>query len=447
MARYLARWIPLLITVAGAARSQQLLEIPRPAPGTVEDSVRRELAAAHDQVEELARASSSREARAAAFGDLGRLYAAYELWDAARSSFANARALADDADFVWAYLAGWVETERADLEAAAADFSRALDVDPRSLPALLRLGEAQLDLDRADAALATFEKALGLDSRSAAAHWGLARALDRAGRTGEAIVHYEQTLELEPGASQVHYPLALAYRRAGRIGNARDHLAKQGTSSVAVPDPWLEEVRRRAGGGAFHKFRGDQEVLAGNLRQAVEAYRRAVEADPDNFYYRKSLGLTLYQLGFADEARAELVAAIDLDPGEVQEKSEKTELHYTIASMAANQGVLQAAAVHYAAALSYDPEHVDSLFMLGNVRGRQGRLEEALSFFSKALEADPRRADVRLQRATTLMDLGRFSEAVPELQKTLEATPEDARARRLLEIASERSRSPGPGGP
>lgn len=447
MGRYFAFWIPLLTLLAGPALPQPLVEIPRPAPGTVEDAVRRELAAAHDLVEERAEKSAGPEVRAAAYGDLGRLYAAYELWEAARASFANARTLTGDGDFAWAYLAGWVDAERAELEAAAASLSRALEIDPESLTARLRLGEVELDLDRADAARESFEAALMAEPDSAAAHWGLARALDRAGRTGEAIVHYERTLELEPAASRVRYPLALAYRRAGRTEAARRQLAEQGTSPVAFPDPWVDQVRRRAGGGAFHKFRGDQEVLAGNLQQAVEAYRKAVAADPDNFYYRKSLGLTLYELGRADEARGELVAAIDLDPGEVQEKSEKALLHYTIASMAANQGVLQAAEQHYQDSLKYDPEHVDALFMLGNVRGRQGRLDEALDLFSKALEADPARSDVRFQRATTLMDLGRFGEAVPELEKKLEATPDDARARQLLEIASERAKSPGAGGP
>lgn len=422
----------------GTPATAELVPVPQPAEGTVEASVAAELAKAHENVEALATSDAPTEPRAQAFAQLGQLYAAYELWDAAAACFENTRSLAPES-FPGTYLLAYTRMKQAELDAAAGLFEHALELDPESLPAHLRLGEVLLDLDRPADAGKHFTAALELDADSAAAHFGLARALDARGETEAAVEHYEKVLELEAGATVVHYPLAQAYRRIGNTDEARDHLAQRGDTPVSLPDALVEEIGRRAGGGAFHQFRGDQAVLAGDLEAAAAAYEQAVKANPKSFYARKLLGLTLYQLGRQDEARKELVEAIDLDPGEAQEKSEKADLHFTIGSMAANQGVLWVAEEHYLAALAYDDEHIPTIFQMGNLRGRQKRFEGSIVYFDRVLELEPNNLDALFQRATIQMDLGNFAAAIDNLETRLELLPDDETTKKLLEIARERA--------
>lgn len=425
---------PILILVffPHSLTGQALEEVPRPTAGTVEESVYRELTAAHDRVDETPMANPG--PRAQAFGELGEIYAAYELWDAATASLANAHRLAGQ-EFRWAYLLGYASSQRGDLEAAVTSFEQALALDPGSLPARLRLGEAELGRGNKAAARASFEAALALDANSAAAHFGLGRT--EAG--GGAISSFKRALELDPAASRIHYLLAQAYRREGRADDARRHLAQHGPLRPGFADPIVDGLAARAGGAALHNSRGDQAMLAGQVNEAVAAYRLAVAADPRNFYYRKALGIALYTQDprQVEAALEHLVEAIDLDPGEGHRKAEKANLHYVLGSMAKNQGVHQVAWTHYQATLGHDEDHVDANFQLGNMLAEQGRFQDALPLYEKGLENAPERSDIRSNYAGALMDLGRFDEALAALRLVLAAEPGNERARYLFDKATE----------
>lgn len=425
--------------VAGAA-PPELVRVPQPAAGTVEASVLEEVETAHGAVESLRRGGADDAELARGYGTLGELYAAYEMWDGARAALRNARALDPDS-FPWAHLLGYVEARRGELGAAEEALAAAAKLRPEELAVWIRLGEARLGRHRVAEARTAFERALDVDPGSAAAHFGLGRAFAAAGDDAGAVRHLERALDLQPGASQIRTPLALAYRRTGRVEKARELLAGHGEGRVSFDDPLVAELASRAGGGAFHKFEGDGAALAGRYGEAAAAYRRAVAADPENFYYRKSLGLTLHQLGRAGEAAQQLEAAARLLPEipDAQRRRETVEVRFSLAGLAANRGDLEAAAEHFAAVVEADPDYLPAHLHLGNLAGRDGRREEALGHFRRALEIDPDHPGAVLQTATTLMDLGRFGEAVPLLEKKLHLDPADRRARQLLEIARDRA--------
>ena len=427
-----------LAVYAALAAAQPALEpVPPPGPGVVEESVRRELAEAHRAV--TVPGSALREdpaALARAYGELGRLYAAYELWDAARAAFANALAL-DPGSPRWHHHLGHVLERKGDLAGAVRHFDEAAKAGPGRTAARLRRAEIDLALGRAQAAAEAFRSLTGEPGVEAAARFGLGRALAAAGDPEAAVPELRRTLELQPDATQVHYALGQAYRRLGRMDEARRHLSLSGEGGVRFPDPYVDSLASAARGGAFHKFRGDQAVQAGRLNDAAEAYRRAAAAEPASVSYRKSLGLTLYGLGRADEAARELEAALDLEPDlpAAQVPVERARLRYALGGIAANRGAAEDALRHFREAARLDPGYADAHLQIGNLLGAAGRLEEAAAAFGRAVAADPDAPAPRLQRATTLMDLGRFAEAVPELERYLELAPRDARARQLLELA------------
>lgn len=438
----------LVAALAAAAGGPQLEPIPEPGAGVVEASVRRDLAAARATVEAVMARSAGASERAAAYGELGRLYAAYELWDAARPCLANALALEEDAAAAarWHHYLGYVLERRGDLSAAVRHYDQAI-ADGAGVggmeehAARLRRAGVLLALGRTAEAEAAFRRLTEEDPVSAAAHFGLGRALAARGDPNGAIAAFERALDRQPEAGQVHYALAQAYRRVGRIDEARRHLALRSEQKVYLRDPLVDSLAVAAHGGAFHKLRGDDAVLAGRLAEAAAAYRLAVEAEPRNFHYRKSLGLTLYQLGRSDEAARELEAALDLDPDlpAALVPAERARIRYALGGIAANRRQVELALEHFREAVRLDPDYAEAHLQVGNLLGAAGRLEEALAAFDRAVAADPDLAAARLQRATTLMDLGRFAEAVPDLERRLELEPNDERARRLLETARRES--------
>ena len=426
----------LLIVVLGAmplaASNPDLEPIPRPATGTVEDAVARDLDAAHDLVERQAGEGVEPEVLAGAYSELGQLYAAYELWDAARAALANSVRLAPDA-VEPAYLLGYVEMRRGRPEEAARNLAAAAVLDGGgTLATWLRLGEAYLALDRnADARLA-FEEALAL-APSAAARFGLGRAAAREGDHAAAVAAFEKALELDPAADQIYTPLAQSLRRLEREEEAKAALARRGELSPGFSDPLVEALEQKATGASFHRFQGDQLVLARQFDAAVGAYRRAVAAEPSNFYSRKSLGLTLYHVGARGEAVQQLEAALRVAPETPD--AEKALVTFTLAGMAANRGDLDTARDYFLQTTELDPTYADAYLQLGNLHGRKREWADAAKLFTQALEHNPDHLEALLNRATAYMDLGLFADAIPDLEHFLELSPGNERGRQLLEIA------------
>jgi len=435
----------------GAAGRSELEPMPLPVAGAVEEAVSRELSAAREQVEVLsADVSTSPEELTSAYGELGRLFAAYGLWGPARAAFDNAGKLAPGAAARrdWVYLAGYVLERQGQLDQAIEHYRDAVALSPGATAPKMRLALALVELGQAGEAQALLDDLAGRRPAAAAAHFGLGRLAARRGDTRAAAEHFERTLELQPGAAQVHYPLAQAYRRLGDLARARAQLelhaaAGEEPGRVTFPDPLVEALASAGSGGALHKFRGDQLLLAGDTAGAAAAYRRAVEADPTSYWARKSLALTLHELGRVDEAERELTAALELDPSESGLPAsgvarERARLVYALGGIAANRGHLEEALERFGHAAKLDPAYAEPHVQLGNLLGRSGRLVEALAAFGRALELDPGLSEARLQRATTLMDLGRFAEAVPDLERYVAGHPDDERARFLLRTARER---------
>jgi tetratricopeptide (TPR) repeat protein len=82
------------------------------------------------------------------------------------------------------------------------------------------LGNVLLDLNEVPAAAAEFARALEIQPEATEARHNLALALVRLGRPAEAIPHYEAVLRRLPGSAQVHHNLALALAQAGRVPEA-----------------------------------------------------------------------------------------------------------------------------------------------------------------------------------------------------------------------------------
>ncbi len=83
-------------------------------------------------------------------------------------------------------------------KAAAAEFRRAVAVNPESVPALLALGDAYLQADQAAEALKPLETAARLDPRSGRAQFLLGSAYQGLARDSDAARAYGRYLQLEP---------------------------------------------------------------------------------------------------------------------------------------------------------------------------------------------------------------------------------------------------------
>jgi tetratricopeptide (TPR) repeat protein len=100
---------------------------------------------------------------------------------------------------------------------AAAEFRKALEADPDSVPAHINLGAALTQLGDQKGAAEQFQRALLIDSNNVNAHYNLAVLLMSAKQHQQAIVHLEKVATINPNDFSARYFLAqqlLAVNRA-----------------------------------------------------------------------------------------------------------------------------------------------------------------------------------------------------------------------------------------
>ncbi len=260
-----------------------------------------------------ARTGLSRPALAQAYGELARVFHAYEFFDAAEPAYANAVRLASAAG-PWLHLWGYLLQQTGRLEAAADRLYAAVRARPDDRAAIVRLGDVYVGLGRLRDAREQFEQVSS--TFPAAASNGLGEVALREGHYREAIEHFEAALGRMPQATAVHYSLAMAYRGLGRLDEARAHLERRGPGVVIVADPLVDDLRTLVRGERLLVIHGRRAYEAGQFQEAAALLRRAVEAAPDSVPARLTLGLSLAQLGDGDGALVHLRAAFARAPGD-----------------------------------------------------------------------------------------------------------------------------------
>jgi len=262
------------------------------------------------------------------------------------------------------------------------------------------LGEAQLAAGKAADASTSFRKAVELDAKYTPARVGLAQSLVAQGKAAEGVAEAKKATEADPnsGAAFAAHGLAIL---AENKANAPAALNEAGQASFLAPRNAAVQV---AVGRIFEQ--------AGNLDQAVTAFKKAMEADPDYVPARVSLVQGLLYRGKPDEALPEAKKLADAYPsnGEAQLMYgrlllQKGEFVVAVQPLEkASQGLPGSAEAHafYGTALQYS----------GDSAG-------ALEAYRKAVTLAPNNASYRSTYGLLLGIADKYDEAVKELTQVV----------------------------
>lgn len=391
-------------------------------------------------VEALAGPEADLPAAAEAYGDLGRLYLTYDFLDAAEISLRNAQTLQSD-DYRWHYLLAYLLMTRGQLEASIPAYTRALELRPDFLPAILRLGRVHLALGRPPQAKQWFERALELEPNIAAVHEGLGRVRVAEGELTKAVSSFERALELEPAATGNHYALAQAHRDLGDLQQARFHLEQSGDVAARIVDPLINPLASMALSVQFYLVQGAEALDDQDFAAAVAAYRSALQLDAASLPAQQGLAVGLERLGDLAGAQQALFDALPLsktDDG-TGLLPEAAAIYRSLGRLAALDGRDADAIADYRASLTVEPEQPGVLLRLANALARQRRFAEAIEHFDRLVEVSPQWAPaVWERRAAAWVNLGQRQQAIADFERAIEAAPDDLRLRQLYAEALQR---------
>lgn len=404
--------------------------VPLPALDGADPSVHEQLTTAHAELLAIGTDETAlAEARAEAYGHLGRLFLAASLPDVAAPALLNARVLAPD-DAAWPYHLGHVYRGKGNLELAADMFAEAARIAPEDVPARIWLGRVALERGRVQTANEAFLAALAVAPGEAAAMAGLGQAALAGGDPKGAVPELERALTATPGATALHYPLGLAYRAMGDEAAAQRHLAQWGDVGVPLADPRIESLDLLLNSALAYQRRGLLAMGTGDWQGATELFRDGLRVAPDGDAVLRvsllhKLGSALALMGDQASAVEQFEAGIALAPG-------SPDNHYSLGLIAAAQGDVGGARRRFETALAADPTYVEARLALGNLLRAAGQAEAALAHFEQVLELMPDSANARYARVVALADLGRTNEARDALADGLERHPGDPRFRSAL---------------
>ena len=324
-----------------------------------------------------------------------------------------------DVSVQWAYiLKGNNQFERGNFAESERILRKAISLNWSNPAPHNSLGRALQHQGKLDDAITQYSRVIEIDPKSAVGYNNLGAALrDKArpsGKLDDAIAHYRRSIELDRTYALPHNNLGLALYAQGN------------------PDEAVAELRRATGLDA--KYANAHANLAmvlrhqGKLDDAVPEYRLAAEIEPKNAILCNELGVTLSEQGKLDDAIAEYRHAIEID-------GKYALPHYNLGIALSRQGNADEAIAEYHRAIALDPKYANAHANLGLLLYRQGKAADADAEYHHALEVDPKNPVAYNAMGMALYDQGRSDDAIADFRRALELDPNYKGARENLEKA------------
>lgn len=152
--------------------------------------------------------------------------------------------------------------------------------------------------------------------------------------------------------------------------------------------------------------------------QAVRAYKRAVQFDPDYATAHHNLGVMYYKMGRFAEARAELETAIGLWP-------DLPRFYYTLGLVLKDEKKLSEAIDSFSKAISLAPDYANAYYRRGRAYSYIGELEKACSDLEEVIKLDPEAHDALYNLGEVYIPLRKWQEAEVAFLQYLTIKPND----------------------
>ncbi|HET6764633.1 MAG TPA: tetratricopeptide repeat protein, partial [Longimicrobiaceae bacterium] len=184
--------------------------------------------------------------------------------------------------------------------------------------------------------------------------------------------------------------------------------------------------------------------LLGRPEEAVDAFRRATEANAGYVEAHLNLAITLNDLGRFDEARAEFQAASDADVEKAGGRfpsaaaARLANKHAELGDLYAEAGSPDDALREYGRAVELRPQFLDIRNKLARILVDAGREDEAARELTEVVELRPAFAAARANLGLALFRLGRMDEAEAEWQRCLQQQPQNAQVSGYLGMLARR---------
>jgi tetratricopeptide (TPR) repeat protein len=175
-----------------------------------------------------------------------------------------------------------------------------------------RLGCRRFELGDDEGALSHFEDLLRTRDGYADVHYRIGVLHDRKDDLASAARSLWKALRINPSYTEAILALASVYERQGDFERARE-ITERARAAARRSNGRLDATTR----GKLANLQanlGDALREAGELREAIEAYRQALDRCPDYHDIRLRLGVALRDAGLPEQALSQLRRVLEAQP-------------------------------------------------------------------------------------------------------------------------------------
>lgn len=348
-----------------------------------------------------------------------RLLDAGKLQEAADKYYA---ALNLDPDSVAALVnLAFVKQQMGQMDPAALDLERVLQLDPGHADALFMLGQHHLAQGRALAAAEILLRLLASHPSFKPGYPSLCRALALEGKASDAFRWVEQGLALDPEMVELH-------QIKGNLALERRDLA----TAIAS----FELATSLAPGSAeAHCNLGAALLAHGHLEAAKLRLKKALHLRPTHAQNWEYLGNTLQNTGLLEDSISAFRQATELEPN-------RPSAHHLLGLALHHQGLLPLARSSLSRAVELEPQSSQLLHDLAAVLHAMDETPNALDCLRRAQASNPSFAPAYSAQATILVELGDYALAMSLFEKALALNPDqvEARSQQLFVLSFNSSR-------
>ena len=287
-------------------------------------------------------------------------------------------------------------------------------------------GLIERNLGEDTAAEMHLREAVKLDPDSYEAQYSLGFVLEKLGEPAQAVEHLQAAVRLKPHATEARFQLGRVLRSLGKREEAQ--------AQFAILQQEKQDEAQRAQAADLAKS-GGQAFQAGDVPKAIDLYREAIKADPDNSFYYYSLALALDRKG---DVQAEQAALQD----SVKHNARFAAAHNQLGYLEMQSGNLAAAEAQFKTSVVIDSQFAEAENNLGVLYGKLGRQAEARQMFTRATEDNPRYTQAYVNLALVLASASNFTEARAALETALKLSPLDPLALKVQKLVEQRLKQP-----
>ncbi|MEO1573534.1 MAG: tetratricopeptide repeat protein [Pseudomonadota bacterium] len=251
----------------------------------------------------------------------------------------------------------------------------------------LRAGMANERTGNYPQAIRIYKRGLEVEPKNVELMNSLGFALFQQGESGSAASVLEQAIAIDPGHAKAHNNMALASIDLGELELAEAHYRE----SLAIEPQ-----------AAIYNDLGFVLERQGLPEDAADAYRDALNLDPESDAAHYNLGASLARAGEFDDAERHLRTAIEMNPS--------TRAYTGLGVVLRETGREDAAIGSFRAAINADPRNAAPYDFLGTMYVKQGRLDKAEGVYRQLVKNQPSAA-AHQELAQVLARLGRSEEA------------------------------------